>query len=213
MAKGLFVTFEGIEGSGKTTQIEVLEESLRLQGHEIVATREPGGTQVGDIIRRVLLNPEHQNLVPNAELLLYAAARAQHVAECIKPALAASKIVLCDRYCDATLAYQGGARGLPLKLIKQLNELATEGLTPQLTFLLDCPVEVGLKRARDRFRTKNGAEGGDRIEQEKLDFHQKVRQQYLNIAEAEPHRVVVIDATLDIDSLRQKISQEMQRFL
>lgn len=211
---GILITFEGIEGSGKTTQLQILADHLALQRHRLLITREPGGTVIGDQIRKLLLNPNHKELQALPELLLYAAARAQHVAEKIRPALEMGKTVLCDRFCDATLAYQGAARGLPLPLIAQLNDLATSGVKPRLTFLFDCPVEIGLRRARERYQAKHGtAQAGDRLEQEEIAFHEHVREGYRKIAAAEPNRVIVIDATGDIDEIHQMILREIQRFV
>ena len=210
---GKLVTLEGIEGSGKTTQIEILADYLRLRGHDILATREPGGTPVGDQIRKVLLNPEYKDLVPLAELFLYEAARVQHVEGVIKPALKAGKIVLCDRFYDATTAYQGGARKISMELVENLNQLASNGLHPRLTLLIDCPVEVGLKRARERYLAKEGTDQGDRLEQEELEFHRRVRKGYLEIAKRDPGRFVVIDGTLDIDATHQAVLKEIQRIL
>lgn len=187
----LFVTFEGIEGSGKTTQITLLKKALQKKGHSVFITREPGGTVIGDQIREVLLKRQNKKLVPLAELLLYEASRAQHVQEKIKPALQKGKIVISDRYSDATTVYQGVARALSTELTDKLNRIATENLNPHLTFILDCPVETGLKRLLRR--TISRAQF-DRIEQEKISFHQKVRQGYLRLAKKEPHRVKVIDA-------------------
>ena len=211
--EGILITFEGIEGSGKTTQVKILEEHLKLHGHRSVTTREPGGTPIGDAIRKLLLNPNHQEMVPLTELMLYVAQRAQHVQELIVPALEQGKIVLCDRFCDATLAYQGGARKLPGALIAQLNEIATGSIRPRLTFLFDCPVEIGLARARERFRAKEGHAGGDRIEQEEFAFHERVRETYLELAHREPNRIIVIDATAVIDTIRQAILQPLERVL
>ncbi len=147
---GCFITFEGIEGCGKTTQIKLLEQHLTEKGFKVLLTREPGGCPIADQIRAILLDAANSAMTPSAELLLYAAARSQHVEEVIKPALADDCIVLCDRFTDATVAYQGYGRGLDLDSIGYLNQLATSGLKPQLTILLDCPVEVGLKRALAR---------------------------------------------------------------
>jgi dTMP kinase len=213
MKDGILITFEGIEGSGKTTQLKILADYLQLHKRPCLVTREPGGTQIGDAIRKLLLNPANAAMVPLAELLLYVAQRAQHVKETLEPALGAGKIILCDRYCDATTAYQGGARRLPSAVIDQLNHLATGGMMPRLTFLLDCPVELGLRRARDRFHAKEGRPGGDRIEREELDFHERVREAYLAIARREPQRVVIVDGTADIDTIQQKILRELDRVL
>jgi len=179
-----FITFEGIEGSGKSTQIARLASRLQEAGRPVVVTREPGGCRVADAIRSILLSPEHAGMVPRAELLLYAAARAQHVEEVIRPALAAGRWVLCDRFVDATLAYQGYGRGLDPALIEQLNLLATGGLMPDLTLLLDLPAEDGLSRARERNALRPES-NDDRFEREAMDFHRKVRDGYLRLAEGE----------------------------
>lgn len=213
MIDGLFITFEGIEGSGKTTQLRILADHLAMQNRDVLATREPGGTRLGDAIRKLLLNPDHAEMAALTELLLYAAARAQHVAERIRPSLEKGTIVLCDRFTDATLAYQGRARKLPAPLIAQLNEVAAHGLRPHLTFLLDCPVEVGLSRARERFQAKEGRAGGDRLEREALAFHEEVRQAYLDLAHADPQRIRILDGTMDVDSLHQEVLRQMEPFL
>lgn len=193
-----FITLEGIEGCGKSTQAELLSRELHAEtGCQVVATREPGGCPIADKIRAILLDADNRALVPLAELLLYAAARAQHVAEVIRPALAEGKIVLCDRYTDATTAYQGYGRALDLPLIENLAQLATGGLTPDLTILLDCPEEVGLKRAMARINASSGARE-ERFEQESLRFHHAVREGYLKIAAAHPDRFIVVDGTLGI---------------
>jgi dTMP kinase len=178
----LFITFEGIEGCGKTTQLALLAETLRLQGHEVLTTREPGGCPIADAVRQILLDPANQAMVPRAELLLYAAARAQHVAQVIRPALAEGHIVLCDRFTDATLAYQGYGRGLDLAMIEHLNDLAGAGCRPDLTLLLDMPAAVGLERAILRNSHGNLAAEG-RFELEAEVFHDKVRRGYLQLAE------------------------------
>jgi dTMP kinase len=193
-----FITLEGIEGCGKSTQAELLSRELHAEtGCQVVATREPGGCPIANKIRAILLDADNRELVPLAELLLYAAARAQHVAEVIRPALAEGKIVLCDRYTDATTAYQGYGRALDLPLIENLAQLATGGLTPDLTILLDCPEEVGLKRAMARINASSGARE-ERFEQESLRFHHAVREGYLKLAAAHPDRFIVVDGTLGI---------------
>jgi dTMP kinase len=202
----LFITFEGGEGSGKSTQIQRLAQALQKQGHAVLQTREPGGTEIGKMIRNILLDGAHSHLNALTELMLYAADRAQHVGELIHPALQEGKIVLCDRFIDATLAYQGYGRGLDLKLIAELNQLATEGMRPTLTFLLLCPVEVGLKRSKARLKKEKSSE--DRFEKEALEFHKRVQRGYLELAELEPTRFRIIDATLDVESVHQKILQE-----
>jgi dTMP kinase len=190
----MFITLEGIEGSGKTTQLPHMVAYLRQAGHRCIVTREPGGTRIGRKIRAILLDPENSGLDSTAELLLYTADRAQHLAECVRPALAAGQTVLCDRYFDATRVYQGVARGLDSALVNHLHDLALGGLLPDLTFLLDLPAEVGLARALKQIAA--GARSGreTRFEQEALQFHEKVRAGYLALAGREPGRIRVIDA-------------------
>ena len=200
-----FITFEGIEGCGKSTQAEILSRVLQAEtGCQVVATREPGGCPIANQIRAILLDAENSALVPLAELLLYAAARAQHVAEVIRPALAEGKIVLCDRFTDATTAYQGHGRSLDLALIENLAQLATGGLSPDLTILLDCPEEVGIKRAMARINATSGARE-ERFEQESLRFHQAVRKGYLKLAAENPARFIVIDGTRGIQETAEAI--------
>lgn len=208
---GFFISLEGIEGCGKTTQLRLLADGLRSAGHEVLTTREPGGCPIADQIRAILLTPESQALVPRAELLLYAAARAQHVDEVLKPALGAGKIVLCDRYTDATLAYQGGGRGLDHRLISELNALASDGLSPQLTLLLDLPVEIGLGRATSRNQSTADQEG--RFEQESLDFHRRVQAAYRQLANQEPGRFCQIDASGSVAEVNQRIIVAVHAFL
>jgi dTMP kinase len=187
-----FITFEGIEGCGKTTQIALLARNLTARGHRVTVTREPGGCPIADQIRGILLDADNRGMVPLAELLLYAAARAQHVAEVVVPALERGEIVLCDRYTDATIAYQGYGRGLDRTVIDELNRLATGSARPDLTLLVDCPVETGLGRAMSRINSSAGARE-ERFELESLLFHRKVRDGYLKLAELAPDRFVVID--------------------
>lgn len=210
---GRFITFEGIEGCGKTTQIRILEDYLKMRGHPVVLTREPGGTAIGEKIRQVLLNAAFKEMQPLTELLLYAAARCQHVEEVIRPALAAGKIVLCDRYADATTAYQGEARGIPSQFLQTLHQLGTGNLQPDLTFLLDCPVEIGLKRIQERESEIPGQTNLDRFEKEQYDFHERVRQGYLQIARAEPHRIKVINALEDVHAVHEKIVSNVVQHL
>jgi len=194
-----FITFEGIEGCGKSTQLQLLAELLKAQGQGVTTTREPGGCPIADQVRAILLDAAHQALVPTAELLLYAAARAQHVAEVIRPALREGRIVLCDRFTDATIAYQGYGRGLSQSLITELNRLATGGLRPDLTVLLDCPVEVGLSRALARINAAEGARE-ERFEQESGLFHQRVREAYLVLAAQEADRFVIVDGSGSVEA-------------
>lgn len=200
----MFITFEGIEGSGKSTQISRLSEWLSAQfNQEPVVTREPGGCAIADKIRGILLDGANSEMNVQAELLLYAAARAQHVAQIICPALKNGQIVLCDRYSDATLAYQGFGRGLPRPLIEEINQLATLGTKPDLTLLLDFDPEIGLSRAIQRNATATGPDE-NRFEQEDLDFHRRIRDGYLSLAAAED-RFCIIDANGDADSVASRI--------
>lgn len=190
----LFITFEGIEGCGKSTQARLLARRLEEMGRACLLTREPGGTRIGREIRRVLLHPANRRMVREVELALYFADRAQHLREVIWPALAEGRVVISDRFTDSTLAYQGRGRGISLKLIRSLDRLMTGGFRPRLTVLLDLPADEGLRRARGRNRTlpRGGSEG--RFEQERLDFHRRVRLGYLQIARRERRRYIVVPA-------------------
>ncbi len=200
----LFITFEGVEGSGKTTQIQRLKKYITQKGIPCIVTREPGGCPIGEKVRKILLNPDHREMVPMSELLLYEAARAQHVKEVIEPFLKRGGTVLCDRFSDATLAYQGHGRKIDLKWIERLNHLSSWGIKPDVTFLLDCPSEVGLKRALQRNRTLK-QENEERFEKEKIQFHRRVRKGYLAIAKKEPRRVKVIDTRHGEEKVFEKI--------
>ena len=189
---GLFITFEGVEGCGKSTQVARLREQLTSRGLRVVLTREPGGTAIAEAIRSIVLDPRNTAITPVTELLLYAAARAQHVDELIRPELDAGAIVISDRFADSTTAYQGAGRNLDRALIKRMHETATRGTWPDITFLLDLPAELGLERARS-----TGA--FDRIEGEPLQFHQAVREEFLRIAEKDSARIHVIDARQSAD--------------
>ena len=208
----MFITFEGIEGCGKTTQIKRLGEKMGAYGIPHVTTLEPGGTKIGERIRRILLDAKNRNLSSLTELLLYIADRSQHVEEVIKPALEQGRWVMCDRFFDATVAYQGAARGQDLKLVRDLNNIATQGIRPDITFLLDCPVEVGLERALRRNET-DPEQGQDRFEKEKINFHIKVREAYLELAEKHKKRFVVIDATLSMDDMEEEIFKYIRPFI
>lgn len=190
---GRFITFEGPEGSGKTTQIRLLAAWLAAQGFAVLTTREPGGTRIGDAIRGILLNPEHTEMRPEAEILLFSAARAQIVGELIRPHLASGGIVLCDRFADSTLAYQGYGRQLDLATLRQITAFATGGLQPDLTICLDLEVQEGLRR-----KQRSDLIEWNRMEQEQIAFHERVRQGYLTLAAAEPERWLVVDATQSI---------------
>lgn len=185
---GLFITMEGIEGCGKSTQSRMLADHLTAAGHEVLLTREPGGVPIAESIREILLDPAHGAMTHTTELFLYEAARAQHVEEFIRPALERGAIVVCDRFADSTTAYQGGGRNLSSQVIESLHEIATDGLKPDITFLFDLPAEEGIRRA-----TRDS--DADRLEQEAIEFHARVRQSFLEIANAEPGRFEVIDAT------------------
>jgi dTMP kinase len=200
----LFITFEGVEGSGKTTQIQRLKRYLTKRGTPCKVTREPGGCPIGDKVRKILLNPEHRAMTPLSELLLYEASRIQHVKEVIEPHLRKGVVVLCDRFSDATVAYQGYGRGIDLRVVESLNRLTSQGIKPDITFLLDCPSHLGLKRALQRNRTLNKEREG-RFEKEKIQFHHRVRRGYLSIAEKEPDRVKVIDTREGEDKVFEKI--------
>ena len=208
----MFITFEGIEGCGKSTQAKRLVNRLKELAVPLVFTLEPGGTNVGQKIRHILLDSRNQHLSPLTELLLYAADRAQHVEEVIKPALEQEKWVLCDRFFDATTVYQGYARGLDMKLIVTLNEKASPGIRPDITFLIDCAVEIGLERALKRNRIQF-QEGQDRFERETKDFHEAVREGYLTMAMEDRERFVVIDGTLKEDELEELIFRHVEPFI
>jgi dTMP kinase len=201
----MFITFEGIEGSGKTTQIKLLIPVLEAKGYECVCTREPGATEIGEKIRAILLDSSHTTMLPITELLLYEADRAQHLREIIEPALAANKVVVSDRFFDATTVYQGYARGFDLKLIDQMHDIVIGDTKPDLTIILDLPVDVGLKRAWQRIRTQTTSFREDRFEKEAIAFHEKVRQGYLTLARLEPQRIRVIDASRDPETVHKDI--------
>ena len=203
---GALVTFEGIEGCGKSTQVRLAEEYLVAAGRPVLRTREPGGTAIGEHMRTILLDANNIALAPLAELLLYEADRAQHVAERIQPALRNGQIVLCDRFYDSTTAYQCGGRGLARTTVRELNAIATNGLVPNLTVLLDLPVEEGLQRVAL-------AGQADRIEQEALDFHERVRQAFLQIAREEPGRVKVVDAAQRVDQVAADVRRHFDAWL
>jgi len=198
----MFITLEGPEGSGKTSQLPALAEFLRQEGYAVLVTREPGGTSVGDQIREVLMNLKNVAIVPRTEILLFQAARAQHVEEKIRPALAEGKIVICDRFGDSTLAYQGYGHQTDLKTLRGLIHFATDGLTPDLTLLLDVPVKDGIARKLD-----NGSEW-NRLDAFAEAFHGRVRQGYLTMAQQDPDRWVLIDAAQDRDKV-QELMQEV----
>lgn len=205
---GVFITFEGPEGGGKTTQIKLLAAWLRDQRYNVLLTREPGGTRIGDAVRAILLNPDHTEMWPQTEILLFSAARAQLVGERIRPHLERGGVVLCDRFADSTLAYQGYGRQLDLAVLRSITAFATGGLVPDLTICPDLPVAEGLRRKQ----------GGDlaewnRMEREQQAFHQRVREGFLALAAAEPHRWLVVDALQPIDQIQTTIRHRVAQLL
>jgi len=198
----LFVTLEGPEGGGKTTQMRGLAAYLRERGYDVLATREPGGTPIGDRMRAILLDPLHVEMTPQTEFLLFSAARAQHVAQRIRPHLEAGGVVLCDRYADASLAYQGYGYRLDLEAVRAISRFATGGLVPDLSFCLDLPVEVGLRR-----KTRGSGDAWNRMEQKEMDYHLRVRAGYLEMASQDPARWVVLDATQPFGALQATLRQ------
>ncbi|UCF78672.1 MAG: dTMP kinase [Candidatus Eiseniibacteriota bacterium] len=207
---GFLVTFEGVEGCGKTTQAELLRDELKKHGHRVVMTREPGGTEIGERIRQILLDRDLGAMEPLTELFLYLAARAQNVQELIRPALREGAIVICDRFADASLAYQGSGREIGPSRVEELNRIATFGTQPDYTVLLDVPVEVGMER---KSAGAAGAAERDRIEREELDFHSRVREGYLSLAQEFPERVEVFDGTRAAAELATEISGRITRML
>jgi dTMP kinase len=203
----MFITLEGIEGSGKTTQIRHLKTYFESRGYRCLVTREPGGTVIGEKIRSIVLNPQNRDLVPPAELLLYMADRAQHIHSLIQPALAGGRIVLCDRYFDATLVYQGFARGLDIRLIENLHALLFDDLKPNVTLLLDLSPRIGLARAWKQLDDGSRAGGESRFEEEAVAFHEKVRSGYLELARLEPERFRIIDASRDEQQVKTEIEK------
>lgn len=204
MAAGIFITLEGVEGSGKTTQAAILGDMLRARGHRVTVTHEPGGTRAGEAIRAIFLDPA-VSLDVAAELMLVLADRAQHVREKLRPALAAGEIVISDRYSDSTTAYQGYGRGFDLKLLDYLNHMASDGMRPDFTIVLDCPVETGL--ARTRARVQGGVRGPDRFEGERVEFHRRVREGFLTVSRNDPARVIVIDSTRPMAEVTAEIAR------
>ncbi|MGM0454008.1 MAG: dTMP kinase [Thermodesulfobacteriota bacterium] len=209
----LFVTLEGIEGSGKSTQMCHLARYFEDRGRCCVVTKEPGGTVIGEKIRRILLDPDHRGLDAMAELLLYTADRAQHVSECIRPALTAGKTVICDRFLDSTVVYQGAARGIDADTILEINRRVLAGIAPDVTFLLDLPPEIGLSRAWKEIDSGGRDRGQSRFEQERIQFHEKVRQGYQRIAAEAPERFCVIDASRDAEAVWAEMAGQLRRFI
>jgi dTMP kinase len=208
-----FITFEGGDGSGKTTQLKALESYLAARGKSCLSTREPGGTSLGEHIRQVLLEVGQQPITSATELFLYLADRAQHIHEVIIPALDQGKIVLCDRHTDSTLAYQGYGRGIDLGLLRSLNDIASQGIKPDLTLLFDCPVEIGLSRTAQRQSTAASGRSEDRFEREKIEFHERIRVGFLELARAEPDRFRIINAAGSAEEVTQEIKNIIEREL
>ena len=205
---GVFISFEGIEGCGKSTHIQHLAEVLQAQGYGVVVTREPGGTALGQTLRKLLLDPATA-LASGAEVLLMLADRAQHIQEVIAPALKANKIVLCDRFLDSTIAYQGYGRKVDLSLLMQMNMFACGGYLPGLTFLLDVPVAEGLRRAQKR----RGNEAADHFEAESIAFHERVREGFLSVARAEPQRVRLLSSLRPMAEVQKEIAVIVQGWI
>jgi dTMP kinase len=204
--KGIFISLEGIEGTGKTIQSRLLYEYLIKKGYEVILTEEPGGTRIGLKIRDLLLSVENTEITPVAELLLYNASRIQHINEVILPSLKRGSVVITDRFSDSTVAYQGFGREIDLKLIDFIERMVTEGLKPDITLLLDLAVEIGLMRNK-------GINKMDRLELEDIDFHKRVRDGYLEIAAKEPERIKLIDASGSIEEIHSKIISIVMDFI
>lgn len=202
----MLITFEGVEGSGKTTQVELLYNYLKDKGYKAVKTREPGGTVFGEALRKVFLQPDIQ-VFPLSELLVFMAMRAQHVEEIIGPALQEGKIVLCDRFVDATYAYQGYGRGIDLGIIETLNRLVTKGVRPNLTILLDCKVEEGFKRKAEYDSSM------DRFEKEDLSFHKRVKKSYVKLSKEDPKRFFIVNGGAGIEEMHKKIRDKVEKLL
>ncbi len=209
----MFITLEGIEGCGKTSQMAHIVGFLTEKGHECLMTREPGGTRIGKKIRAILLDPGNRGIVPYTELLLYMADRSQHVHATIIPALEAGKTVVCDRFMDATLVYQGYARGLDIDLIHRIHQMTLGGLKPDVTFLLDLPVETGLSRAWDQIKSGERSGMETRFEKESVAFHQKIRSGYLEQARLEKERYRVVDAARSIQHVRDDIVRLLSQMI
>ena len=195
--KGMFITFEGVEGCGKSTQAKMLAEFLRQKKYEVLLTREPGGPKISEQIRDILLEKHNREMLPETELLLYMASRSQHTGQWIIPKLKQNYFVISDRYYDSSIAYQGAARRLQLNIIDTITQFSTFGIKPDVTFLIDLPAETGLGRIK--------RESADRLERESMEFHKKVRQAFLNIAEKEKERFVILNGKENIETLHEKI--------
>jgi dTMP kinase len=209
---GLFITFEGPDGSGKSTQAKLLAERLRAAGHDVLQSAEPGGTPIGMQIRRILLDPQNHDLCATTELLLMFAARAQNVEQWILPALAERKIVVSDRFTDSTLVYQGAARGLGSEVVKTVDGIACHGLVPDLTLCVDIETEAGLARAHARNRDQTGHKES-RLDEQAVEFHQRARAAYHELARTEPQRVKLIDGNGAPDAVAERVWEQVSRLL
>jgi dTMP kinase len=207
------ITFEGIEGSGKSTQIKLVAEYFVEKNVPIIVTQEPSGTDIGRKIGSILFNREHYYMCAETEMFLFCAARAQHVREKILPALEQNKVVLCDRFSDATYAYQGAGRGLDHEFIKLMNDYSALHLKPDLTLLFDLPVEIGLQRATDRNNRLKEPSSIDRFERENIDFHRRIREGYLNILRNDPKRFRLIDANQDVNAIQEEVRRHISDFI
>jgi dTMP kinase len=210
--KGLFITFEGPDGSGKTSQMQRLGERLKSGGMEVVMTREPGGTSIGDRVRELVLSPEYDSMADETEVLLYASSRAQHVQEVIIPSLRRGAIVICDRFIDASIAYQGYGLGQQPEQVASINRYASMGLQPRRTYMLDVPVQISRERLLARAKRIGGA-GLDRIEQKDKDYHERVREGFLLIARTEPRRVLLLNADRPEEEIAKDINEDCDRLL
>ena len=206
MKKGLFITLEGIEGAGKSTAVDFIADFLSKEGHDVIKTREPGGTIIGEQIREILLKNENHTLTHDAELLLVFSARAQHIQEVILPALSSGKIILCDRFTDASYAYQGGGRGIDASRINLLEKWVQGDLRPNLTLLFDLDVSIGMQRTKKRSYA-------DRFEQEKINFFEKTRNTYLERAKNEPQRFRIINSAASLENVKEQIVTILKDYL
>ena len=209
--QGLFITFEGIEGCGKTSQTKLLNDYLTTSGHDVIMTREPGGTPISEAIRELLLSNDSVNMHPHTELLLYLASRAQHVSEVMKPALEKGRVVICDRFADSTFVYQCFVRGINKEIVETMNNFAVGDMHPDVTFVLDVEPEEGLKRAM--LRNQKHSRGRDRIESESIDFHNRVREGYLKLAQEYPERVYLIKTDKDKNEVHEEIKKVVDKFI
>lgn len=208
----MFITFEGIEGTGKSTQIAKIKEYFEAQGREVFLTLEPGGSRIGKELRKMLLHVDNKDIAPTTELFLYLADRSQHIAEVIRPELEAGKIVLCDRFADSTIVYQGFGRGIDTKMLQQLNEVAVDGLWPDLTIVLDIDPEIGLKRATLRNLEDGKAKEEGRFEAEHISFHRRIREGYLTWAALNRDRIKVADASSTPEDVFERVKTMIEAY-